>query len=366
MIRLRPWLDTGQAGEGDIIPDGLAEVEDGELEGAIHPARDEALSGLGGLDEEKSEDEDSTPKEGGTAEIGGRKNRYRSPAEYRELMESIGVKLPEEDLVAGYYRERARPHLVRFPSREVKEASDPLPEGLDQWDPGTPLQELDWIESLVRGPKVIPGVTTLQRVYGTTEGSTPEKQPVDLFLGVDCSGSMLNPARGLSYPVLAGTIIALSALRSGAGVKVTLSGEPGQHSSTNGFIRREKEILKILTGYLGTGYAFGILRLKETFLDKKKRQRPAHILIVTDSDIFSMLEEVKDGWNLARQALLAAGGGGTYVLNIPNRRGHGGEKIARMEEDGWRVHLVSDWEELVAFARAFAREQYEIRKGGKL
>ena len=164
------------------------------------------------------------------------KNNYRPPDEYLEVMKSLGVDLPEEELIIRYYRELARPHLIRFPSRVIREAVDPLPESLDPWEAGSPLSTLDWLESIVRSPYLIPGVTTVQRAYGTASGGSPERRPVDLFLGVDCSGSMGNPKFHLSYPVLAGAVIILSALRTGARVKVTLSGEPGEHSSTSGFI----------------------------------------------------------------------------------------------------------------------------------
>ena len=112
-----------------------------------------------------------------------------------------------------------------------------------------------------------------------------------------------------------------------------------------------------MTGYLGTGYAFGILRLKDTFLNGEKPKRPTHIMIVTDSDIFSMLASIKDGWALAKRALEAAGGGGTYVLNMPST--YYQEGIDLMLADGWNVHLVETWEDMIAFAREFSRKQYE-------
>ncbi|MEW5723117.1 MAG: VWA domain-containing protein [Thermodesulfobacteriota bacterium] len=366
-VYLSPWLDTKDAGVGEEVPDGLAEIEEGELEGAIHPAEDPDLSGLGDLDEPAQDgeggEESTAPRAGGRAIKGGKKNNYRSPAQYTELMKSLGVKIKEKDLVIKYYRERAVPHLIRFPVRTVREAADPLPEGLDLWDPGSPLTELDWTETAVRSPVIIPGVTTVQRTYGLDAGGEPAKLPLDLYLGVDCSGSMTNPAYGLSYPVLAGTIIVLSALRAGARVMVTLSGEPGRYTSTDGFIRQEKEILKTLTGYLGTGYAFGILRLKEYILDRDKPKRPVHLLIVTDQDIFHMLREVGNGWEIARESLEKAGGGGTYVLNI-SWESHYKTQIEQMRRDGWNVFLVSSWEELVAFAREFARDKYEDKTGG--
>ncbi|MEW6266028.1 MAG: VWA domain-containing protein [Thermodesulfobacteriota bacterium] len=355
-----PWLDTLEAGAGTGVPDGLAEIEEGELEGALHPAEDPDLSGLGRIEKE-NEPSTTAPRTGGRETVGGRKNQYRDPKEYTDLMKSLGVKISEREMIIRYYRERAVPHLIKFPRPETPEATDPHPEGLDTWDPGSPLSDVDWTETLVRGLQVIPGVTTVRRTYGAAPGHQPEKLPVDLYLGVDCSGSMMNPAVGLSYPILAGTIIVLSALRAGSKVMATLSGEPGEYTSTDGFIRQEREILKVLTGYLGTGYSFGVLRLKEAFLSVRKPSRPVHVLIVTDSDIFYMLKEVKGGWDIARDALAAAGGGGTMVLNLSSRSGVAKE-IDRLESIGFNVHLVADWEMMIAFARAFSKAKYEKQK----
>lgn len=352
-VRIAPWLDTREAGAGDEIPDGLSEVEEGEEEGAIHPALDPEITGLGRDDQE-------WPGEEGRETVGGQKNRYRDPQGYVDLMRSLGVAVPEKEMVMRYYRERAVRHLIRFPVREIEEAQDPLPEGLDVWEVSSPLTEVDWTESFVRSPHVIPGVTTVQRTYGTSQGTSPEHIPVDLYLGVDCSGSMLNPAVNLSYPVLAGAIIVLSALRTGARVMACLSGEPGEHTETKGFVRSEREILKVLTGYLGTGYSFGMLRLKEALLGGERPPRPAHILIVTDADIFYMIKQLKDGWAIAEDAPKAAGGGATLVLNIAGPGGYT-QEVGRLKDLGWSIHYVQNWPDIIAFARAFSQAKYGQR-----
>ena len=95
------------------------------------------------------------------------------------------------------------------------------------WDVTTPLEQIDWLGTLLNSPHIIPGVTTRQRQYGTSPGADPEAIPIDLYLGVDCSGSMGNPAQHLSYPVLAGVIIALSALRVGVARKGGAVGRAG-------------------------------------------------------------------------------------------------------------------------------------------
>jgi hypothetical protein len=122
-------------------------------------------------------------------------------------------------------------------------------------------------------------------------------------------------------------------------------------------VRDERKVLRTLTGYLGTGYAFGVLRLKEAFLESGKLKRPAHILVVTDSDFFYMLKEVKTGWEIAQEAVAAAGGGATLVLNIRGPRGHEPD-IERLESCGWDIHYVVRWEDIVPFARAFSQKKY--------
>jgi hypothetical protein len=360
---LKGWWDTEQSGcRTADVPAGLTEIEDDELSGAIHPAQDPRLTGLD--DKELGEGEE-TPSAGRALRAGKRVYRdFRGPIEYREILRGLGIQASDQELTMRYYRERAVPHLIRFPIREMPESSEPLPEGLEPWELTMPLEDVDWLQTAITSPHVIPGMTTVQRTYGQSPGSMPERDPIDLYLGVDCSGSMLNPQLQVSYPVLAGTIIAISALRAGSRVMVVLSGEsPGQAISTDGFVKDEKEVLKILTGYLGTGYSFGIHRLEDTFAGRQPADRPVHILIVSDHDIFSMLDQPYQkrlGWDVAREAVANARAGGTYALNMP--ASWEPKKIARMQADGWQVHSVQDWEELVAFARAFSKTHYGAEK----
>ena len=359
-----PILDADKAGGGGVIPDGLAEIDPGEAEGAIHPADDPDLSGFGDMDDgPEGGEKSSAPAAGGRAEIGGRKNNYRSPAEYTSLMKSAAAGVKEDELVVRYYRERALPHLISFPERESPQASDPLPEGLEIWDMGQPFGELDWVETMVKSPVVIPGITTYQRTYGYSEGSSPDRRPPDLYVGIDCSGSMVNPKHALSYPALAGAIVAISALRAGARVMACLSGEPGKYKETDGFLRDEKEVLKLLTGYLGTGYAYGIRRLQDTFLGAGGVKTPAHIIVITDQDIFMMIKEAPNGWDVAFDALKAARGGGTFVLNITNPSYYSRE-INKLEEAGWSVYLVNNQEQMLEFARKFSQRTYSVETDG--
>lgn len=367
------WNDTRCAGSGGI-PDGLTEIDEEELTGAIHPADDPALSGIEAP--APSELSDGGAEAGKAAQTGMKTAKnYRQPLEYAEVLQAAGANIDLAELTARYYRERAIPHLIPFPSRKLPIATDPLPEGLEVWDIGSPFEQIDWIGTLLASPQVVPGITTRERLIGTSPGAEPETLPIDLYLGVDCSGSMGNPAQHLSWPVLAGAIIALSALRVGSRVKAVLSGEPGRTISTPGYERNAAVVLKTLTSYLGTGYSFGIHRLAETFDEaarpgNRSAQRPVHILIVSDNDMFSMLDSKsgkRTGWDVARAAVESAGAGGTFVLELPEytRSDSWGQQtggyLERIAAMGWNVSIVSSMDELIEFARSFSRGRFGVR-----
>ena len=366
----RRLLDSGgEAGDG--VPDGLSELEPDENEPVRHPSEDPAITGEGpeeGAGEERAAGRDTPHQE----DAGGRKSpkRYRDLSEYRSLVEQLSPGASVEDITVRYYRERAQPYLIRIPERKTPVAQDPIPEGLETWDIGRPLTEIDWVESVTRSPHVVPGLTTLARVYGETPGQDPRREPLDLYVGIDCSGSMPNPRMSLSYPVLAGFIVALSALRSGARVMACLSGEPGKSIQTEGFRRDRDPVLRLLTDYLGMGYSYGIFRLEDMMAQFASPRRPVHILILTDTDIFSSLadkgrkaNEHASGWEIAERALREAGGGGTMLLHMPAHaqayvKQFGGD-IERLEKQGWRIAYVAQWEDILEFARKFAADLWK-------
>jgi hypothetical protein len=234
-----------------------------------------------------------------------------------------------------------------------------LPEGLTAWDIGEPIEAVDWIATATRSPVVIPGVTTVQRLTGTTEGSDEDRKPVDLDLYVDSSGSMPNPRRTVSYLTLAGAILALSALRVGARVQVTLWSGTHEFLVTDGFVRDEDAVLQVLTGFFGGATAFPLHVLRKTYLERKRAQ-PTHIVVISDNGVDTMFEMADEhgrpGHEIAARSLQEAGAGGTLLLNLWRP-----EEVDRFRQmaPGWDVHHVSSWPQLVDFAKTFSRSQYE-------
>jgi hypothetical protein len=356
-------LDTRAAGAGGD-PAGLSDEDADERAGAIHPAHDPDL-----YDVDVPEPIEAPPVEDASAPP--LRGQARQPFEYGEILRASGVTLTDHDVAVRYYRERAIPYLVPFPARRVPHGTEPLPEGLEPWDIGHPIDAVDWLQTVLQSPRVIPGMTTVQRIYGTTEGREPERQPLDLDLYVDSSGSMANPQRQLSFPALAGAIICLSALRAGASVQATLWSGKQQLTSTDGFVRNEDALLRVLTGYYGGGTAFPIHKLRDTFSDRDASSKPAHILIVSDDGVSTMFdddERGQSGWDVSKMALEKARGGGTMVLQLADGwetsrdQGYYGNAYAAIalarDQQGWNVHRVASWEDLVSFAREFSRLRY--------
>ena len=361
---LRQWHDTRSAAEG-ADPSGAQTVEQDEAAGAIHPANDPRVTGTMG--ERGGPDVEGDGPQAADAATAPTAGQAREPFEYGEILRAAGIVLSDEQIANRYYRERALPHLVRFPTRPAPASEELQLEGLEQWGIGDALDEVDWIGSVTRSPTVIPGLTTVRRTYGADPGQPMKPEPIDLDIYVDSSGSMPDPRQRISYLTLAGTVIALSALRTGARVQATLWSGKNQVLTTPGFVRDENAILNILTGYFGGGTTFPIHRLRETFATRDARSRPAHILMISDDGISTMFDDDErgdSGWDVAAMALSRGRAGGTMALNLGAWAGTHPEwpPIAAIErarsEQGWGVHAIAAMEDLLGFARAFSRRHY--------
>ncbi len=333
--------DTRDAAQGQV-PDGLVEIDPAEI-------------GDDGFEDDFGRVEGSASADPGSSGAG----QARAPWTYADLLKRLGVALDEAAVTARYYRERALPHLVPFPTRKAPRSTEPLAEGHETWTAGDPLEELDVLGSVLAGGVPIAGVTTVRRVYGETPGADPARRPLDLDLYVDCSGSMPNPARDLSYLALAGVILALSALRAGARVQATLWSGPGQTARTAGFVTDERAILEVVCGYVSGGTSFPLPLLRQTWEDRPPDAPDAHLVVISDDGVDTMLEDDERGTpgaEVVAAALARARGGGTLVLNLPHpHRWAAGDALRAL---GWRIHAVTEWEGLLRFARAFVRDTY--------
>lgn len=349
-------LDAVHAGADGGVPQGLTSDDGAPV---VHPARDPRVVGSNPQESQDSSPQDSDDP-GRTTSAGQQEGQCRQPFQYGQLLQALGLKLSELDIVRAYYRELALPHLIPFPTREAPESQEPLMEGLDPWDIGSPLEEVDWLQSVLTSPRIFPGLTTVARSWGKMSGKQRNPEPLDLDIYVDCSGSMPNPRVALSYIALAGAVVMLSALRAGARVQATLWSGAGQFDTTGGFIRDEARLFAVLAGYLGGATAFPNHVLRDTYQGRKEHDRPVHILHLSDEGIDTMAspdEKGNPGMTLSAMALEKARGGGSMVLNMhPTYLQR--PFFVEAQQQGWKIFPVSDLAAMVAFAREFARLKY--------
>jgi hypothetical protein len=356
--------DTRTAGAGGI-PAGLTDAS--EDEGDIrHPSMDPLITGMDPEEESSANIPPALPP----AHLPGF-GQQRQPFEYAEILRAAGWPGSAHDAAVEYYRELAQRHLVRYPRLPAPESAEPQPEGLEPWETGDPLDECDWFQSILQSPHIIPGLTTVRRVYGNTPGREPHREAIDLDLYVDSSGSMPDPAVNISYPALAGAIIVLSALRAGTRVQATLWSGKHQFQTTPGFIRDETAILRVLTAHYGGATQFPLHVLRDTFAARRRDERPVHVLSISDDGVTTMFDDPDErgqtGWKVCAQALQKGRGGGTLALNIspdwePPAHSYyqNLKKTLRRARDGqsWQIHAVPTLEGLIAFAHTFSRQKF--------
>jgi hypothetical protein len=293
------------------------------------------------------------------------------PPDLHALLSALGETTSLEDVAVAWYREHAAPHLVPFPVRRTPAVPDPLLGGLDTWELGDDLGDVDWTGTVTASPVVVPGLTTRRRAVLDDEVQDRIDRPVDLDLYLDSSGSMPDPKR-FSWVALAGAVLALSALRAGARVQATTWSGPGQVAGTDGFVRDPDRVLRAVVAYFGGGTAFPRALLEATFLgldgERPTATGPTHVAVVSDTGVSSMswVGRDRDGGTLvtdvAARALAAAGGGGSLVLDVPagwDPWATGTEPVAVWEAlRGYDVYRVGSDQQLVDFARDFARRTW--------
>lgn len=330
-------------------------------------------AGLIAIDDAESEplDGDQLPGRGASASTspvagGGSGANQRTPFEFGQLLRALGLRVDDHAVITRYYKELALPHLVPFPRSRRAPTSDAQLEGLDPWAGGDAIEDLDLFSSLLQSPVLVPGVTTVQRHIGEVPGAEPAARVLDLDIYVDCSGSMPDPHHQRSFLTLAATILALSCLRAGGRVQATLWSGPGVFDSTHGFVRDERRVLGMVTGFVSGMTAFPLHLLRDTYAARRRSDPPAHVVVISDDGIDTMLaddERGRPGAEVAAEALATARGCGTLVLHLPQPAA-AYRWASQLEAVGFAIHRVRDLAELVAFARAFARAAWSPRGEG--
>lgn len=345
------WLTChGVVGE-HRLPDGL--VGDASLVAPVlHPVLDPEVMGTAA---EHSCEAVEAPEPSGPTGQSGDGQRFE-PADLHAVVTALGISVDKPTVTAHYYRELAAPHLVPFEDPRPHRYRETIPGASETWELGEDLADIDWAATVLASPLVVPGVTTRKRVQEEDRGGEPEHVPLDLDLYLDSSGSMPNPAHVLSPVAVAGTILALSALRAGGRVQATTWSGREQIASTDGFTRDTDAVMAAIVSSFRGATCFPLPLLERTHLGPRtgnEDRRRCHIAVVSDTGVVSMMDDVEDATGspgVAERALEAAGGGGTLLLNC-------GEKaLARLRlPAGYETVLVTTMDDVISRSRELSR-----------
>ncbi len=351
---MMPVFDSVEAGEGALDKIwGFANVGDEESDKPGQTKYDGVLDGLF--------------KDGGSGQ--GTGNQPRLPTDYLNTLAYLGALTGVEmlDALMQYYTELALPHVVPFPTID-KATYEPIHEGTEQWTTGEDLGQLDLLESIKESPIIIPGITTRKVVHGEDKGTEKQKVPIDVDIYLDSSGSIGNPQSTVSFPVIASFIIALSALRAGAAVQVTSYSGANMATATRGFSRSKEEVLKTILHYYGDGTQFPC-QILERYDERLPNAPPVHILVISDDDISSMIAEykaknragvleTKSGLETLKRAIEKGKAQGSLLLRLPFMNDKTKKAIKVIESLGFEYHNISDWKEIIDFAKKFSRKHF--------
>lgn len=193
--------------------------------------------------------------------------------------------LPE--VMAAYYRQQAERFLLR-PPRQRLLGEAVVPTTLEDWQPGDPVVQIDWLASLrERGELLGPAAPLLRARVAEHEGyDVPLWQPrIEIYL--DVSGSMPDPRWLRNSLTLAAQILCASTIRAGGRVRAVLySTASVAHWEWS---RSEVEMSRFLMHYVGGGTRFPFEDLERS-VRECGREQPIRV-VITDRDFDANYDE---------------------------------------------------------------------------
>jgi hypothetical protein len=276
-------------------------------------------------------------------------NFYDSPQKWQKFWAALSLSVSAQESSCYFYKQKAQNLLAPWKIPMPTSSSEQTPEGLSPWLLDAPLQEIAWVESLFKSPRIVPGLTTV-RQYWSPENETKPLLIKRLDIYLDTSGSLPHPHLNNSKLVLTGVVLALSALHQGWSVRVTLWSGATEQAQTQPFSRNETQILLALTHYLGGSTRFPVELLAERY--KAKAEETTHIALLSDQGILESLGS-ETALNLFNKSLKNSLGGGSLCLQLPTQTPlH--PILSQLKTQGWHFQgIYSEADVRMATQRLF-------------
>lgn len=210
------------------------------------------------------------------------------------------IQVPE--IMAAYYRRQAEQYLLR-PPPQLRLGELQVPTTLEEWEPGDPIRDIDWMATLMLRGRELGGALPLKRLKVAEEEGleAPLWQPrMEIYL--DVSGSMPNPCDAINSMTLAAQILATGTTQAGGWVRALLySSAPLLFWEWS---RSETEVSRFLMHYLGGGTDFPF-HLLEASVKECAGDQPIRV-IITDRDFDANVGKTPDHVGVLTRAVTAS------------------------------------------------------------
>ncbi len=184
------------------------------------------------------------------------------------------------EVMAAYYRQEAERYLFRPPpQRRLGEAV--VPSTLEDWEPGDPVREIDWLSTLLEKGEWLGAAQPVKRSHvAENEGQEVQLWQPRMEIYLDVSGSMPDPRRSINTMTLAAQILLMGTIRAGGWVRALIySSSPVLFWE---WCRSEVELSKFLMHYVGGGTNFPFAILEQS-VQECRRDQPIRV-IISDTD----------------------------------------------------------------------------------
>jgi len=253
------------------------------------------------------------------------------------------------DVMAAHYRREAEKHLFTPPP--IPTYSEALvPTTVEEWEPGEPVHDIDWLTTLRLRGEVLGTATPLVRErIADEEGSVVPSFEGRTEIYLDVSGSMPDPTREINAMTLAAQILVTGTTRAGGAARALLYSTT--HEKHWEFCRSETILSKFLMRYIvgSTEFPFHLLPAPA---ETAPNLQPIRV-IITDTDFdynYDMRPENAAIFKRAAERSPAL----VLLMHTPTR-----ERVRRYEQVGARVVPVRTLSDFPVMAAALAHSLFD-------
>jgi hypothetical protein len=240
-----------------------------------------------------------------------------------------------------FYRDLAAEFSLDLP-RNSSGYNSSVPRIPEKWRTSDPVERLNVEYSLSMHGVLIPNHTTYQIVSKRIDSCNHGNEAPDLLIALDSSGSMPDPQEYLSFPVLGAMIAAHAALDRGKKVAVVNFSEDYE---TLDFTNESYKIDELLTLYFEGGTVIPGQEIRKMM---QRHTYPAHILIISDTEITNISEEIDN----LEYALKKGSAGGTIFIDME-------PDDDQLQKVGFDVQFTRNLDEIAALTLDKARALYD-------